>query len=365
VKTEMSYTITSKQLIFTLISCMLGAGILSLPRVTAEAVGQDAWLAVILGGIIPFVSIWLSNKVVSRHPGLSFVALTEMLAGKWAGKILSAVFVIYSIIASAAILRVFTEVITMFLLPKTPILLKIMLGLAVSAYMAGSGIKVLGRLNEFLFYVLIPTLFVSIPSVIKFADIHYLMPVLNNSLGDYSKAALTTGFAYSGFETIIVFAPYVLKKKETLKAAVLALIITALIYLYTVITTVTVFGAELTQMFTWPTLRLLSVTEIPVLERIEFIAIIAWIGVAIRPVSNQYFCAGLIIKDVFGMKSLSKVVILLYPIIAAIAWYPKNIGIAFRLSDFVGMYSLILGTALPLLLLGLSIIRGKGRARDE
>jgi spore germination protein len=361
----MSYTITSKQLLFTLISCMLGAGILSLPRVTAEAVGQDAWLAVILGGIIPFVSIWLSNKVVCRHPGLSFTALTEILAGKWAGKILSAVFVIYSVIASAAILRVFTEVITMFLLPRTPILLKIMLGLAVSAYMAGSGIKVLGRLNEFLFYVLIPTLFFSIPAVIKYSDIHYLMPVLNNSITEYSKAAFTTGFAYSGFETIIVFAPYVLKKRETLKAAMLALIITITIYLYAVITAVTVFGPELVKMFTWPALRLLSVTEIPVLERIEFIAIIAWIGVAIRPVSNQYFCAGLIIKDAFGIKSLSKAVVMLYPIIAAIAWYPPNIGSAFRLSDFVGMYSLILGTALPLLLLGLSMIRGKGRVKDE
>lgn len=361
----MNYTITSKQLLFTLIGSMLGSGILSLPRVTVKAVGQDAWLAVILGGIIPFVSIWLSSRIIGKYPGLSFVSLIEKLGGKFLGRLLEAAFVIYSIMASAVILRVFTEVITMFLLPNTPMLVKIMLGLGVSAYMASSGIKVLGSLNEFLFYVLLPPLFLSIPAVLGYAEIHYFMPALNQTIKEYSKAAFSTGFAYSGFELLIVFGPYVIKKKETLKAGILALSITAAMYLYVVITTVAVFGPGLTQMFTWPTLRLLSVKEIPVLERIEFIAILAWIGVAIKPVSNQYFCASLIIKDAFEIKSIGAVVALLYPIIAYIAWYPKNIDITFSLSDFVGMYSLILGTALPLLLLGLSAIHGKGRVKDE
>ncbi|MEA4849794.1 MAG: endospore germination permease [Clostridiaceae bacterium] len=364
-KTEMSYKITSKQFLFTFISCMLGAGVLSLPRVTAEIIAQDAWMAVILGGIIPLASILLSNSVISKYPGLSFAALTEKLGGKFLGRLMAAAFVIYSVMASAVVLRVFTEIVTMFLLPNTPTLIKIMLGLAASAYMASSGIKVLGRVNEFLFYVLTPALLLSIPAVINHGDIHYLMPVLNNTVKDYSKAALVTAFAYSGFETLIVLGPYVVKKEETLKASILALLVTMLIYLYAVITTVAVFGAELAKIYTWPSLRLLSVMEIPVLERIEFIAIIAWIGVVIKPVANQYFCASLIIKDVFGIGSLGKVVALLYPVIAYIAWYPKNIGMVFRLAEFLGKYSLILGTVLPLTLLGLSAIRGKGRAGDE
>lgn len=361
----MNYTITSKQLLFTLISSMVGAGILSLPRVTAEIVGQDAWLAVILGGIIPLISIWLSNILISKYPGLSLVALTEKLAGKFLGRLMAAAFVIYSITASAITLRVFIEVITMFLLPRTPMLVKIMLGLGICAYMAGSGIKVLGRLNELLFYLLIPVLFFYIPAVINYGDFHYLMPAINHSIKEYSKAAVTTGFAYSGFELLIVFGPYVIKKKEALKASMLALFITAAMYLYVVMTTVTVLGPGLTQKFTWPAIRVLSVMDIPVLERIEFIAILAWIGVAIKPVSNQYFCASLIIKDIFGIKSLGPVVLLLYPIIAYVAWYPKNIAAVLSLADFIGISSLVLGTALPLLLLGLSVIFSKGRVGNE
>lgn len=361
----MDYTITNKQLIFILIGCMLGTGIITLPRSTTEIIEQDAWLAVLFGGIIPFVSLWLSSRIIGKYPGLSFIALTEKLAGKFFGRLLSAVFAIYSILATAAILRIFIEIITIYLLPKTPMLVKIMLGLGVSAYMASSGIKVLGRLNEFLFYALIPLLLFPLPGFFIYGDIHYLMPVLNHSIKEYSKAAITTGFAYSGFEALIIFGPYVLKKKEILKGSLIALSITAFLYLFVVITTVAVFGPGLTQKTTWPALRILSVVDIPVLERIEFIFILGWIGASIKPVSNQYFCASLIIKDAFGIRSLEAVVAILFPVIAFIAWYPQNVYTIFRFSDFVGIYSLILGTAMPLLLLGLSLIRNKGRFKDE
>jgi len=365
VKTEMNYTITSKQLIFILIGCMLGTGIITLPRVTTEVLEQDAWLAVLFGAIIPFVSLWLTSRIIGKYPGLSFIALTERIAGKFFGRLLAAVFVIYSILAAAVILRLFTEVITIYLLPKTPMLVKILLGLGVSAYMASSGIKVLGRLNEFLFYMLLPLLLFALPALFIYGDIRYLMPVLNHSIKEYSKSAITTGYVYSGFETLIVFGPYVIKKKETFKASIIALSTTTFLYLYAVITTMVVFGAGLTQKITWPALRILSVVDIPVFERIEFVFILAWIGISIKPVCNQYFCAGLIIKDAFGIKSLEAVMSVLFPIIAFIAWYPKNIYATFRFSDFIGTYSLILGTAMPLLLLGLSSIRKKGRVEDE
>lgn len=361
----MDYTITSKQLTFILVGCMLGTGVITLPRVTTEVIEQDAWLAVFFGAIIPFLSLWLTSRIIGKYPGLSFIALTEKLAGKIFGRLLAAVFAIYSILAAAVILRIFLEIITMYLLPKTPMLVKVMLGLGVSAYMASSGIKVLGRLNEFLFYVLLPLVLFVLPALFIYGDIHYLMPVLNHSINEYSKAAITTGYAYSGFETLIVFGPYVIKKKETFKASIIALSITVSLYLFAVITTMVVFGAGLTQKITWPVLRILSVVDIPVFERIEFLFILAWIGSSIKPVCNQYFCACLIIKDMFGIKSLGAVVAILFPIIAFIAWYPKNIYATFRFSDFVGTYSLILGTAMPMFLLGLSLIRSKGRVKDE
>ncbi len=364
-KTEMNYTITSKQLIFILIGCMLGSGVIVLPRVISEAIEQDAWLAVLLGAIIPFVSLWLSSKIIGKYPGLSFVALTEKLAGKFFGRLLAAVFAVYSTMATSVILRIFVEIITQFLLPKTPMIAKIILGLGVSAYMAGSGIKVLGRLNEFLFYILLPFIIFFLPSVFMYGDIHYLMPVLNHSVKEYSKAALATGYVYSGFEALIVFGPYVIRKKETLKASITALSVTAFLYLYTVVAVVAVFGADLTKITTWPGLAIQSVVDFPILERLEFLFLLAWIGMSVKPVSNQYFCAGLIIKDIFGIKSLEIVVAVLFPIIALIAWFPKNIYASFRLSDFIGTYSLILGIAMPLLLLALSAIRSKGRVSNE
>ena len=66
-------TITKHQYIHIIIGSMIGTGILSLPRITAKIVGQDAWFAVILGMILPVISIILIHLLCSKYPNMDFV----------------------------------------------------------------------------------------------------------------------------------------------------------------------------------------------------------------------------------------------------------------------------------------------------
>lgn len=359
------FIITSKQLIFIMIGTMLGSGILSLPRLAAKEVGQDAWFAVILGSLFPLVSLSLIRLLYKRNPAKSFVSVCRKVGGRQLGSLLSILLAVYSIIITAVLLRVFIEVISMFLLMRTPLMVKLVLMLSVCAYLAAGNAKVLGRVNEFLFYILLPILFFSLPAIVEHSEILNLMPVFNYKITDYAKASLTTGFAFSGFELYMIFHPYVIREKEAFGASLYALLTTLAIYLYFVIGTVLVFGPELVQVFTWPTLRLLATTEVPIIERIEFLFIQAWIGVSFRPISIQYFSASHILTELLNLKSQNVVAMALFPIIIGIAYYPKEIFQVFKLSDYLGLTALIIGIGMPLILIALGLFTGYWRSEKS
>ncbi|HWR62243.1 MAG TPA: GerAB/ArcD/ProY family transporter [Clostridia bacterium] len=359
------FTITSKQLIFIMIGAMLGSGILSLPRLAAKEAGQDAWFGVILGALFPLVSLSLIRLMYKKNKADSFVAVCEKIGGRYLGGFFCILFAIYSIAITGVLLRVFIEVISMFLLVETPLMVKLMLMLGVCAYLASGSAKVLGRVYEFMFYILLPLLFFSMPAVIDNSDFLNLMPVFNYKISDYARAALTTGFAFSGFELYIVFHPYVSREKEAFGASMYALLITLIIYLYCVVGTTLVFGSELAQEFTWPTLRVLATTEVPVVERIEFLFIQAWIGVSFRPISVQYYSASNILAELLRLKSQKPVTLALFPVIIGIAYFPKDIFQVFKLSDYIGLAALILGIGLPLVLVVLGLLSGIWRDKKN
>lgn len=350
-RSDNEFTITSKQLIFIMIGAMLGSGILSLPRLAAKEAGQDAWLAVILGSLFPLVSLCLIRLLYKTNKAESYAALCRTIGGRYLGGFFCIVLAVYSLSITAVLLRVFIEVISMFLLQETPMLVKLFLMLSACAYLASGNAKVLGRVHEFLFYILLPLLLFSLPAVIKNSDYLNLMPVFNYKISAYAKAALTTGFAFSGFELYLVFHPCVAREKEAFGASLYALLITLLLYIYYVVSSILVFGPELVQKFTWPTLRLLATAEVPIIERIEFLFIQAWIGVSFRPISVQYYTASNILSELLGLKSQKPVTLALFPIIIIIAYLPRDIFQVFKLSDYFGMVALILGVGLPLMLI--------------
>ncbi len=345
------FTITSKQLIFIMIGAMLGSGILSLPRLAAKEAGQDAWFAVILGALFPLVSLSLIRILYKKNKAESYTALCKKIGGRYLGGFFCILLAVYSLSISAVLLRVFIEVVSMFLLKETPLLIKLLLMLSVCAYLAAGNAKVLGRVYEFLFYILLPLLLFSLPAIIANSDYLNLLPVFNHKISDYAKASLTTGFAFSGFELYLIFHPCVSREKEAFRASLYALLITLLLYLYYVVSAILVLGPELVQKYTWPTLRLLATAEVPVIERIEFLFIQTWIGVSFRPISVQYYTASNIISELLGLKSQKSVTLALFPLIIIIAYLPKDIFQIFKLSDYFGMTALILGVGLPLSLI--------------
>ena len=211
------FTITSKQLTFIIIGTMLGTGIMNLPRLAAKDAGQDAWFAVILGSLFPLASLSLI-RFLYKNNSTGFVNVCRKVSGGFLGSIFSAMLALYSIFAAAIFLRNFIELASMFLLIETPIFVQMVLMLAACAYLALGNAKILGRVNEFFFYVLFPLFLFSLPAVVKNFDIRNLMPVFNHKISDYASG-LQLDLPFPGLSFILFSIPMYQEKKKLIVQA--------------------------------------------------------------------------------------------------------------------------------------------------
>ncbi|MBR2570075.1 MAG: GerAB/ArcD/ProY family transporter, partial [Paenibacillus sp.] len=83
---------------------------------------QDAWISTLvgtLGGILLFL---MNVKIYSYFPGHSFGEVIQFIFGKWLGKLVTILYMIYFMYLSAFVLRDFSELVRVFAYQNTPML---------------------------------------------------------------------------------------------------------------------------------------------------------------------------------------------------------------------------------------------------
>ncbi len=345
------FQITSKQSIFFIIGSTVATGILSLPRVASADAGQDGWISVILGVCAPLISLLLIERLGRLFPNLTMVEIAQLLFGKFLGSVITAGFIAYMIFFQSIALRLIAEITAVFALPKTPTSVIALLSIISVIYIAQKGAKVVGRLNELLFYILLFDLLLLLPPL-KVADYTNLLPVGGAGLTAIVKGALPTAFAYEGMEVLLIIYPMVTKKNEVLKAGVTALGIAMLIYLMATVIALLVFGAEILQHIIWPTVVLFKVVDVPVIERLEVFFLAFWMGLVSRPVMNMCFASSYSLTRLLKLdmeQYYSYMVILVGLSIYVVALIPDNIVQTFKFATYGGYAFFIAAIGYPLL----------------
>lgn len=105
--------ITTSQAIIVLVSYIMAAGILTLPRTAAEEAGTpDVWISVLLGGIITMAAGVVMTKLSQDYPGQTFFQYGGNIVGKWLSIVISLLFIEHFVMIAAFEARIMAEVIT-------------------------------------------------------------------------------------------------------------------------------------------------------------------------------------------------------------------------------------------------------------
>lgn len=232
---------------------------------------QDAWIAVGLATILGMGLIAFYVFILKQLPGKNLFEIFTFCFGKWLGKVISFLYIIYFLYIASRVLRDFCELITTVIFENTPIeVIAITMMIAIS-YMLYLGLEVFGRTSEvFIPYVF--TFIILIGFAILFSgemEFKNILPILGEGFGPIIKhifPGLLT-FPFGEVITFMCIIPYVNNKKKVSKVSIFAVLASGVIIMYKRFIEIASLGTEQLDRTVFPLLS--AAREISLLEFIE------------------------------------------------------------------------------------------------
>jgi spore germination protein (amino acid permease) len=176
--------------------------------------------------------------------------------------------------------------------------------LLTSFYALKTGLQNIARIAEVLILFILPFAFLIIfISLAQNLDFNYLLPVAYSSFKDFGEAVYTSFFIMGDFMAILVLA-YFSTNREKIPRTLFCVLFTfiALIAL-TAMITVMQFGADYTNLITFPTFKLVrTITVSDFIQNIDVVFISLWIIGIFGAISVKWFLACYTIQQVFDLK---------------------------------------------------------------
>lgn len=283
---------------FLIYSSLKGVGVLSFQRIIAKYAEQDAWISVIITGLSIHIIIWMIYKMLS--PSKDILQIHQFCFGKLFGGILSCLLIVYFILLSTTELRTYIGILQLWVYPYQTWEIGLLL-VVVIYYIVSGGFRVLTGLCFFGFVVgsiLVLLLFYPL----KHAEVNNLLPVFNHSFIDILKSSKSASFLFVGFETLLIYLPFIKDPQKSKKWAHLALLYTTFVYLLISIVTILYFSQGQLLLTLWPTLTMTRIIEMPMLERFEYIFIFTWLLVIIPAICIPIWSCTRILKKMINIK---------------------------------------------------------------
>lgn len=345
--------ITPYGLFATIVVTVIGVGVFSFPRDMTISAGTDGWIVTLVSGVISYLLIFIAIKAVKNNNYSKLYYILRFNFGSLIGSILALIFIASNIFAVSIGMRVFIEVIKMYLLQRTPTEFLILVTILTGIYIIRGEVGNLVKFNEFAFWIMfIPIIFVLLLTLNR-TDFTNIFPILNNTPNEYVKALSTTVYSFGGIEIVYLMLPFMKNKKSIPKVAMKSIMFITIFYAVIVIFCLAVFAKEQTKILMWPTITLIKSIDIPgtFIERWEGVVMALWIIFYFTTFINAYYLSADVLKDMFKLHDIKLSSALLIPFIYAIALYPENIAEVYDISNsvlpYLAIFSLVI---LPLLL---------------
>lgn len=360
--------INSYGLFSTIIVTVVGVGVFAFPSRLASEVGTDGWLITLASGAITYFLLYLIYKIEKINDYNNFYSILNNNFGDIMSKIFSIFFATYTIYSVAIGMRIFSEVIKMYLLNNTPTEFILIVMILTGVYLVRGDLKALIKFNEVCFWVMfIPVIFVLFFAT-RGGDFTNILPLMTHKPMNYIVALTNSTYSFAGFEMAYLIFPFASNKEKIPKVMKWSMIFITLFYTIVMILCLAFFTEKHLRTLLWPTITLIRAIVIPgaFIERWEGIIMAIWVIFYFTTFVNFYYFAADTLKHAFNLGDVKVSSLLAVPFIYLIALYPDNIVELYTFeSKVTPIFSLIIFIVLPLMLLMLGRSRRRRRVQDE
>ncbi|KGX84622.1 GerAB/ArcD/ProY family transporter [Pontibacillus litoralis] len=271
--------ISLQQFMLLVILFNVGSAIIFMPSIVTMEANRDAWLSVILAIALTFPAIIVFHHLAKRFPFLTMVEYSEMVLGKWIGKLFSLMF-LFGYIALEVCLTLFNigSFLTTHFLIGTPIeavYIVLMTGIIIACRL---GLEVFSRTTQIIIPILIILVFSFFLSTIPLVKFQQLQPILEDGIGPVISGSLPLiGFPLIGSAAFLMIFPNLNQTENRGRTFYIAYFIAGFLLFLMTILCILVLGADGTRNSLFPTYEVATKIKIgQFIQRIEALISAFW-----------------------------------------------------------------------------------------
>jgi spore germination protein KB len=357
--------ISGKQAISILICFFLGSTLMVGASTRAN---QDSWIAVILAFIAALPILLVYARILKLYPGKNIYDIVLEVFGNFFGKLITLLYVLYSIHLGALVIRNFSEFVTVVAMPQTPQFIIIMFMALVVIYMIKSGIEVFGRWSQFVAPIIVITTIVVTILSIKEMNFSNIMPVFGDDIKQVPDSAFGM-FAFPFAESVLFTTLFssIKPQDNPYKIFIYSAAIGFVIIIIVTIRNILVLGIPLGSSLYFPSYAAIGIIAISdFFSRVEVLIAINLLMLVFVKICVCVFAATMGIAKIFNMKDnkpLSSAVVLLMITLALIIY--KSTMEMFAWIDIYKYYAFPFQVILPLIILAGAEIKTRAKKAKE
>ncbi|MFY9177991.1 MAG: endospore germination permease [Caldicoprobacterales bacterium] len=339
--------LTTSQIFVITVFSILGVDVLVVPHNMVTLVDQDAWISLILGGLLLYIGAIPFLYLLNLYPDKDLPQIILQVAGKWLGRILLLPIIIFVVMYAGMSTRLFAQALKLFLVDKTPIWIMVILLVIVAAYVVYKDVHTMGAVLDILFPISIVTLIILIVLSLQNIEPDRIKPILFRNTKNVLKAIIPGFYHFAGFGAISYFLRYAANRKSACKSYLLGLGVPVFFYVVTTVICIMVFGAPPLKVIVYPTLNLSKSIEFEaaILDRLESFMAVFWISLVFSSLVLFYYSSVRNFSEFFSIpgkytKYVILAHILMLPIIALL---PPSSLYVFELHDKVKYMEVLIG----------------------
>lgn len=315
--------LTVSQFALIIFGSIVGVGILSLPNAVVKAAHQDGWISTLIGGIYPLYVVIIARYISKKFPNDSILTLSKKYFGRIFGSIFNLIFATYFIYTASMIGSYYTNLMRNYIVGfLTPFKIIAILFMCI-IYASSRGLKVIGRISEISFYLII-ILLLSPMLALRETNITNIYPVFGSGISSIFNGSLKSAFSYSGAEIILLIYPFLKDKSKMLISSLISVTLVIIVYVWCVFITTYYLGPDIVTKHTWSFLLVLGSVTVTVINNYRYIFMTFWSLVAFKSISINTYASLYTLKDFAHKIEMKKICFLIYPLLVYLAFKYGN-----------------------------------------
>ncbi|MNO27681.1 Spore germination protein YndE [compost metagenome] len=368
----MKMKITGIQVFWIIFSMDLGMTLVMTLTPSLQAAKQDAWISVVVAGCIALLVALLTTQAAGLYPGQSLIEYSQLILGSWIGKIVIVFYLVQWYTIIPIVLRQFTDLVNIMLLPQTPKEAVILLMLLIVVYAAyAGGIEGVGRCSEILGPIII--IMVSLALLANINNIHLknILPVYADSGVKAILGGSLAPASYLGHSVeYLMFASFMRQPRKGTPFVLGAVIGSSLLVLFSLIMVIVTLGVSLSPNMSYPFFSMTQkISLFGFIDNFDAIPVVIWVSSVFIKLSVYLFIASYGTAQFLHIRNWRLMIWFIAPVMFAFALIPQNVTEA--TTNYLQRYWVPVG--LPVNMLGLPLLlfivgklrKGKSRAKAD